>query len=132
MLHLHLAETQKWIEEIIEVKGADYVYPHWESGLCRYYEPHTMQPSCIVGHLLDRVGLTPESKPPWNDADVLGLTKGYPTGSEFFGVVAGADAYGPVLAMDDDAREYLLNLQVYQDQGVPWGEANRRASAFPE
>lgn len=110
--HLHLAEAQKWIAEIIEEHGADYVY---RDGPCRYFQPLTMQPSCIVGHLLVRLGIAPEMLPggvlpAWNRAKV------------------GALHFGNLLRMDVDVERYLHQLQNYQDHGIPWGQANKRAT----
>lgn len=56
--NLTTGEFLHTLRQVVAEKGADYVYPEserLESGACRYW--HNGQPSCIIGHALDVLGL---------------------------------------------------------------------------
>lgn len=95
----------------VEEKGEDFVYTplgvdeHGDSQ-CKYFEHG--QPSCIVGHVLDYMGI---------DSVREGL------GASFALRELGIEV--------DAATQHLLDeVQTQQDGGMPWGEALRRAQGL--
>lgn len=90
------------IEAVVAEYGEDYVYKAEERELgegvrCLYREDG--EPSCIVGHVLDRLGV--EYDPDWEDASAEGVLQGAPT----------------------QVQNSLGITQTYQDRGHTWGEA---------
>lgn len=113
----------KGLKAAIEVKGADYVYQPFETttmsqGACRYFDQQA-QPSCIVGHVLDSLGVAPfRFEQPMNAVGVAML-----------------ESRG-VIAYDQDDWEKTGKLLYYaqrrQDRGTPWGAAVDEAIAAAE
>lgn len=119
----------------------DYVYvaPDAEGGCCVYYEYEsysehagsagvstylvpvgTPHPSCLVGHVIDN--LAERLDRPDLIKDVV-LANNSDTGVQEFV----ADLAGIGLVFTPSAVDVLNIAQSHQDQGVPWGEAIRRA-----
>lgn len=107
------------LQEVIAEKGEDYVYPRAGRGStgdgCRYFE-NDGSPSCIVGHLLAKRGVT---------YDAL-LTLKF--GAEMNESTSASGLVGArVIDLDpsqaDLLREFLVDVQALQDMGVAWGKA---------
>jgi hypothetical protein len=102
-------EALELLYRAIAEKGPDYVYEKTSTGLgsCAYFIDN--QPSCIVGHVLAYKGVKPEDLPGRSNTAQIGA-----------------------LAVGEDSRtNYLLDMaQVYQDRGVPWGQAVENALAW--
>lgn len=96
------------LKEIVYDKGDDYVYPT-VGGLCYYYDPHTKEPSCLVGHFFAREEII--------DGEVDDLDE------------TNVDAVLSYLAeteaahFDKGAHKLLSQVQIAQDGGIPWGTA---------
>jgi hypothetical protein len=106
------ATARQELQAVISTKGKDYVYPH-TGGECVYFEEN--KPSCIIGHLLakhdiDRWDLALDQGDYNCSASVLNLE-----GAGF-------------LVLDGDSREFLTEVQFFQDKGVPWGLAVEAAT----
>lgn len=90
------------IEKLVEEFGENYIYKQEEREAheivnCRYRE--NGNPSCIVGHVLDRAGV--EYNPDWDYDDLA--------------------ASG--LPLPDSVRGALTLAQEVQDGGMTWGTA---------
>lgn len=110
-MFLNINEVVPTIASIVEDLGPDHVGV--SSGIgCVYFEDET--PSCIVGHLLHRRGMSAQQM------EYAGVN-----GESF-------DAAFIELGIRTslEARVYLYILQQLQDKGVPWGECKRRADEF--
>lgn len=60
MKNLSVADTLNLLGEVIKGRE-DYVYePPTPASACVYWNPVKNQPSCIVGHVLDRMGVAAE------------------------------------------------------------------------
>ena len=111
------ADVKSVFEAIIEEHGADYVYSEPSGGSCAYVgcvEGEDPRPSCIVGHLLCRLGLIEPSK-------LIGTLDNTKPIGYFLDVMDLARLFTP------DARELMRLVQIHQDQGDPWGKALSRA-----
>lgn len=100
--NLTAGEFLHTLRQVVAERGANYVYPEserLESGACRYW--HNGQPSCMIGHALDVLGLV---VPP----SLEGLSAPYVL-YEF-----GA----PV-----QVGRVAVYVQAAQDLGGSWGEA---------
>lgn len=118
MIELTLDKTKELLAEAVAEKGAEYVYTNPEGqtgsslGTVKCFYVHGDQPGCLVGHVLHKAeaSLT----------DLAGLEES-----------AAEDVLSYLY--DEDYREdvaFLLSeAQGHQDNGVPWGEAVRRALA---
>ena len=89
-------ETRALLREIAAEKPEGYVYPR-AHGECLYREPDG-SPSCIIGHLADRLDLP---LPP-EGTTVNGWQPGDFT---------------------PEAQELMFQVQIEQDGGVPWRDA---------
>jgi len=112
----------KGLKAAVEVKGSDYRYQPYAStrsnqGSCRYFDQQ-QQPSCIVGHVLDSLGVAPF------DFD------------HRLNAVGVAMLEGSIIQYDQDDREktgsLLYHAQQYQDSGRPWGHAVDKAVALDD
>jgi hypothetical protein len=112
MTELDYGQALVFLEKAIGEKSPDYVYKRVtemteeeeENGQsCLYFEQG--QPSCIVGHVLSYMGIN--SAPEGSGAGHA-LTQ--------LGVHA-----------DPKTKALLEDVQERQDDGVPWGEALRKA-----
>lgn len=115
MTELDYGQALVFLEKAIGEKGADYVYEvnglnakveadRGNSLQCLYFDKG--QPSCIVGHVLDYMGIGAneaiENEPARNALDGL-------------------------IETDEKTITLLDKVQEHQDKGVPWGEALRLA-----
>lgn len=94
-------EAKQILTELVEEKGADYVYEFEE--VCSYFVEGA--PSCLVGHYLARKGFGPED------------------------VIEGTAATGLYLLREapDETLHLLGHAQRRQDEGDAWGVAVARA-----
>ncbi len=98
--------------------GADYVYPRSDGSArsdegCVYFEDG--EPSCIVGHVLDRLGVTEDSfqDQTSNEFDVYQMVRTEPN---------------LPIEFSPDALRFLREAQMMQDEGSPWGVAVSHAA----
>lgn len=93
------------IRQVVAEYGTDYIYKADERHPERYgvdcYYQENGQPSCIVGHVLDRAGV--EYEPYWDDE--------------------GEDALTVLENAPEDLAQALQHAQYAQDDGHTWGEA---------
>lgn len=102
------------LKEVAEERP-DFVYaPPNDQGACVYV--HEGEPSCIVGHVLVRMGVPTEHL----DFDV---PDNIPTA---IGLLSRLEETGLVDVNSDDAW-VLERAQREQDSGVPWGKAVKMA-----
>lgn len=104
-----LEETKAQLEQVVTLKGADYVYPIGALGFstetideCVYRNTVTREPACIVGHVIALVGLPLNDLREGEGARTQDLIQKNYTG---------------------DAIELLSFAQGAQDIGRTWGEA---------
>lgn len=106
-------EAIRYLREVVDEKGADYVYPLSEHhSLCTYV--HEDQPSCIVGHVLYRAGLTVEQLKTLD-------SPGVPVRETSISTLWKEDLLP--IDIDQDAIDALHVAQVSQDSQSTWGEA---------
>jgi hypothetical protein len=116
-------ETVAMLEEIVDSVGSNYVYKQDQRGEnqdlgvdCNYYE--NGYPSCGVGHVFHRVGLTEDR----------------------VAVLEGRTAYQAIrylqemgtVAFDGKSTDLLYRFQQCQDEGMPWGESLSHAKQYAE
>lgn len=110
---LTYTRTLELLREVIAEKGEDFVYEPLvdENGLstCRYLDQG--QPSCLVGHVLYRAGISP--------AELAGVEDITPDSSSETWL-----GWGTPRAID-----LLADVQEKQDRHVAWGEALASAIA---
>lgn len=116
-------QTLDLLNEIVSSKGEEYVYPHSSPDseqTCRYYEREivgTWSPSCLVGHVFDRV---------LDEDTIAKVISLYNTAG-----IASTSMLSLVLPFFDDKSISLLNgVQVRQDDGRPWGESVKDADSI--
>jgi hypothetical protein len=101
---------------VVHDKGADYVYPRVARGLpCVNFTDDG--PSCIVGHVLERIGVTAD------DAKILGIN-GEISASESCGRLEQAEFRWRFAS---ETLDILEVAQMSQDSGGTWGHALARA-----
>lgn len=106
MRELSYKETKRLLERAVEDKGGDYVYRGADDeGGCQYFKEG--KPSCLVGHVLNYLGVSPDQ-----------VTEGETAGDEL-----------KLLGFELDSRTELLvnKAQRKQDLGYYWDEAVRSA-----
>lgn len=104
-------ETVAVLRAIVNDHGFEHVYtPPGPGGQCVYV--HDGKPSCLVGHVLHRLGL---ALPPSEQ----GMSNGW-----LAVVSADKDHRYP---FDDAAIKLLAQVQARQDGGMPWGLVVREA-----
>lgn len=101
--NLTVGEFLHTLRQVVAEKGANY-----SNGMCRYW--HNGQPSCIIGHALDALGIV---VPPSLE------------GKDAHGVLA---TFGATEAVQDVADQ----AQTAQDFGHTWGEALQEAEEAAE
>jgi hypothetical protein len=112
-VEITLDESKQYLGEAVKEKGAEYVYknvthPDNGSETCVYFDPKTKKPSCLVGHVLVRKGVTFERLDGRDRnlyTDVQGLID--------------AD----IIKVDNETQALLSLAQGAQDQGATWGDA---------
>lgn len=103
------------IEAVVAEKGADYVYPGSDTGSCWYArqdDDNNLVPSCIVGHVLHRLGFN--------------LTYLHDTyeGTRFVGLgTYGVYTDTTYQSIPEHVAIALSDAQSKQDNGETWGEA---------
>jgi hypothetical protein len=95
------------LRRIVDAKGEDYVYPRQEA--CVYFEKDG-SPSCIIGHELAKHGITRD--------DLLVEDIDYNDENSVEQLVEAG-----FIKTDPATREFLLEVQAFQDAGAPWGVA---------
>lgn len=92
------------LDEVVAEKGEDYVYERVASmhpgGSCRYRADDA--PSCLIGHVLDRMGVPYDSK--WEGTSAYGV---------IYRDLAGPEEIANAASIAQDA----------QDSGQPWSQA---------
>jgi len=107
---ISLETAIEWAKAEIEIEGEDFIYgadrrESPDSTIdCFYYEPDGT-PSCIVGRILDRHGLMTFENAPTSEGQ---SAHRLPQVNENF---------------TEEAQGFLVNLQMFQDEGKPWGLA---------
>jgi hypothetical protein len=118
MSQLTAPQTLDLLKQVVAIKGEGYIYPESEKeapdGSCRYVLPNG-SPSCIVGYVLDLVGLDLAELFPDFDYNTLPVT-----------MVAKRTEVGSMF--DEKALEVLTGAQDYQDLEYTWGESLARAA----
>lgn len=120
MIELTLEETKRLLNEAVEERGAEYVYPNATKdgdSTCRYvhYQPDGDTPGCIVGWVLHKAGIPlPE------------LSK-----SEGENAVAAVRRLGinGLLRTDPEVSTLLRKVQGWQDHAASWGKAVEKGLA---
>lgn len=117
-VEITLDESKQYLGEAVKEKGAEYVYKNVTRGrgseTCAYFDPKTKKPSCLVGHVLVRKGVTFErlhARERNLYTDVQGLID--------------AD----IIKVDNETQALLDLAQRAQDQGQTWGSALETALA---
>jgi hypothetical protein len=116
MERITLERAVEALTEIVEAEGRDYVYSNpYNEGSCQYFhvdpdkiqfaidvQEEDLQPGCLVGQVLVRLGVPKLAIYPYNDVGVDSIVG---------------------LDIDDDALEVLSAAQEVQDDFQPWGAA---------
>lgn len=100
--NLTVGEFLHTLRQVVAEKGANYVYPESEKapgGICRYR--YDGQPSCIIGHVLDTLGII---VPPLYES------------------ISAADLLSNFGA-SEQVQWVALMAQHAQDNALSWGEA---------
>lgn len=116
------------IPELLEEFGEDYVYPHWRVS-CVYVRDEA--PSCIVGHVLQRVGVPLEALK-FLDARPSTVSGLPPLGTEARDVDLWLNEFGVDIEITHEARRMLQRIQFSQDHGKAWGDAWARVNTLEE
>lgn len=85
----------------IALESPDYIYDRPDGG-CVYFDKDGC-PSCLIGHGLAKLGITPERVGGYNSSGVGGLS--------YEDIIVGEDL------------DWLINVQDRQDAGISWGDA---------
>lgn len=121
-------QARKLILEVIAEKGKDYIgSPDSEPSTCVYFDD-LGQPSCIIGHILPKLGISRQDLVFEKEDDYYGPTEvdlNYETGAMELLPRLG-------IKLDTQAQDYLRLVQSQQDQGMPWGDADIYASHYVE
>lgn len=118
-----ITKVRKVVKEIA-AENPDFVYTDTRGfkrshGNCQYFaggaRPKFDQPSCIVGHVISRLGIDPTPlKQSFSDTD----SDPHP-----FNKAGIARVNRELGWFDDKATEYLKNVQNAQDEGQTWAVA---------
>lgn len=103
----------KGLKTAVSKRGTEYVYERVD-GHCVYVDPHTLQPSCIVGEVLIGAGVDPQTI-----LDSAANSNGIPVAIRKI----------PDLEISPAALNILAQAQLYQDSGNRWGVARKYAVA---
>lgn len=118
------------LKELVEEKGADYVYPQWDQD-CEYSQADG--PSCIVGYVIARldpekfeeIAAFEEDHGSFGVGSFNTYEKTYDEDTDEY-----VPAYDyPTLEVEDGVISLLRVAQVQQDAGRPWGVAVAEALA---
>lgn len=118
---LDLPTARKALAEIVKGREA-YVYDGQDaSGKCYYFKDNGA-PSCIIGHLLAKLGVTVEQVR-GSDENACAINN-LPISD-----LLRRDGFEET---DGVTTQYLSIAQGWQDHKQPWGEAFAQAEAFAE
>ncbi len=110
MKNLSVADTLNLLSKVIKGRE-DYIYaPPVPTGACVYWNPVKDQPSCIVGHVLDRMGVKAHRIEALDHNDGGGTNA-----AQINEVIPGL--------FSREASVLLNYIQSAQDHGIAWGEA---------
>lgn len=112
---LTLARAKELAQEVVNEFGEDYVYPeshkrqfpNQDQATCVYV--HEGKPSCLVGQILHRHGVSLEE---------LALREN----------IGGFSVTEATTETEDYVSSFMSNMQWRQDEGWTWGEALAEAS----
>jgi len=109
------AKAFELLDAAVALKGADYVLPKGEG--CLYFEEDGTTPVCIVGHALASLGVK------LGDLSSLGKEDRSYRSPEADNerVFRSTEVAG--VEVSENARVVFDQVQAYQDEGWPWGEA---------
>jgi hypothetical protein len=112
-VEITLDEAKTFLADAVKKKGAEHVYklvenPDSGGETCAYFDPKTKAPSCIVGHVLDRKGITHDT--------LFARERNLYTDVE--GLI---DA--EIIRVDNETHALLSIAQAKQDDHQPWGKA---------
>lgn len=113
MIELTYTTAVEILDGLVEEFGSDYVYTKSEFGKCDYVRDG--EPSCIVGHVLVKVGVPIERL---RQADTACFGGGIGAGK----LLIELEDEG-TLKYDSYARVLLRQAQDAQDDSIEWGEA---------
>lgn len=116
MIELTYATTVEILDGLVEEFGSDYVYDKGSDGKCHYVRDG--KPSCIVGHVLAKVGVPIERLKAADTTSPDGISAG--------SLLGGLVTEG-VLHATGSVWTLLAEAQYWQDRSTPWGEAVREA-----
>lgn len=107
------------MEAIVDEYGHEYLYPPAIDGRpCRYLDEDTDEPSCLIGHVLVRLG-TP--------VELIAQVEGTSPDGGSLNAPAGASVFG---TFDLGVRKVMRSAQSRQDHGRTWGDALRTAKEY--
>lgn len=107
-----LFEVRAHLKAIAE-ENPDRIAEAYATGVCRYTDPNTGAPSCIIGVLLNRLGFVPALIA---ELDQLGLFVGVPTQEDHVRHELWRNFTWPAL-------RYMRWIQHSQDELMTWGGA---------
>lgn len=121
---LTIENVVKAVEEAVELKGSDYVYPSNEPdplresviGACQYVRSGA--PSCLVGHALVSLGV-PLNRLASFDLQYANSAKAV-LDTLYAEAIIDFENAGEEL---DEIETFLMAAQGKQDEGFTWGEA---------
>lgn len=114
--------------EVIRVAAEkpDYVYALKDpknSTSCTYQRDG--EPSCIVGHALHRLGVSPDLLVEFDTTYELGMSVG--DLFENFPQILDDEVEDPDEWTEEGPVEFLTRVQIGQDSGIAWGQAVKDA-----
>lgn len=118
MREVRVAEALELLDRAVAAKGGDYIYewiwtPETGSACLNFHEG---QPSCLIGHVLSYLGVTPDMVVGRNGHGVWVVSR--------FLCDQGIVRFSPL------AEAALSKAQEAQDNGDPWGRAVTLAKTF--
>jgi hypothetical protein len=122
MIELNYATTVEILDGLVEEFGSDHVYVKGAYGKCDYVRDG--KPSCIVGHVLAKVGV-PIERLEAADKYVFG------GGVSARSLLRDLKEDG-VLQCDESVRALLSEAQSAQDSLTPWGDSVRLAKHYSQ
>lgn len=121
MIELSYSTTVKILDDLVEEFGSDYVYEAGPLGACNYIRKG--EPSCIVGHVLVKVGV------PVKRLKVADGPFGGGMGAHV--LLDGLKEEG-VIQFDGSVRSLLREAQYSQDNGNTWGRSVEVAKSLSQ
>jgi hypothetical protein len=102
-----IEETKALMSEIVAEMGEDHVNIPVD-GTCMYFDFYTKEPSCGLGHLFARKGMTSDMLTRYENTSAIGSLCSH---------------RDDLMEMSESALDFLRTFQSAQDNGVPWGQA---------